>query len=144
MRSPILRFVLVLILPLLVLTGGCEKGTGKVAKKRPPEISKEALKLAKCKDDGFRLDLLGVLDTLPDDTPSAHLEQLRDWVWTALLARVAALNGEPELLAGTVRQPFPGGLPGRDPEKLDWFKKRGQGGSGWTTPSSSTCSAALT
>lgn len=59
-----------------------------------------------CKDDPFRIDLLETFDALPVDTPEAQIEQLRDWVWSTLLARLAAQRSDPELMAGTAKQPL--------------------------------------
>ena len=59
----------------------------------------------KCQGDSFRVDLLDAFQVLPDNTPDAHLDQLRDWIWSTLLARLAARSSQPELLVGLIRQP---------------------------------------
>gem|GEM_PF-4566483 len=62
--------------------------------------------LTQCQGESFKIDLLGTLDALPDDTPDAQLDQIRDWVWTTVLARIAAKSHQPELLASIARQPL--------------------------------------
>jgi hypothetical protein len=93
MRKPVLRCVLGVLLLLLPVGSWGETAPAPQA-------------LGNCQGDNFRLDLLSALDALPEDTPSAHREQLRDWIWTTLLSRIAARQAEPELLAGTLRQPL--------------------------------------
>jgi hypothetical protein len=61
---------------------------------------------AKCRGDSFRIDLLDTVKTLPDSAVDQQMDQLRDWVWTTLLARVSAQTSQPELLAGISRQPL--------------------------------------
>jgi hypothetical protein len=62
--------------------------------------------LSQCQGDAFKIDLLGTLDALPDETADAQLDQIRDWVWTTFLARIAGQSKQPELLASVAQQPL--------------------------------------
>lgn len=97
MRNPGLRCVLGC---LLLLATACKEVIPKVLLSDPPKD------FATCQGDSFQLDLLSALDALPEDTPAAHQEQIRDWIWTTLLSRISAQQSDPELLAGTIRQPL--------------------------------------
>jgi hypothetical protein len=85
---------------IVLLIGGC-KGLGK--QPRPVQAQDG---FAQCKDEAFKIDLLNVLDALPDDSAEARSEQLRDWVWRTLLARLAVRGAGPELLASVAKQPL--------------------------------------
>ena len=102
MRSSILRCLLGC---LLLLAMACSKEVipeviPKVLRSDPPRD------FAACQGDSLQLDLLSALDALPEDTPAAHQEQIRDWIWATVLSRISAQQKQPELLAGTVRQPL--------------------------------------
>jgi hypothetical protein len=97
MRS---RLTLWAICLSMLVTLGCRRGTvAGGGPENPTEFSR-------CQGDSFRIDLQGALGAMPEDTSDAHLEQLRDWVWMTLLARIARHDATPELLAGLARQPL--------------------------------------
>src|SRR6185436_5949109 len=99
MMKPVVCRVLAL---LFLVTLGCNPTKrGGSSPDLPPHDD-----FAACQGDSFRFDILGTLDALPNDTPALQQEQIRDWIWTALVSRIAARQGEPELLAGTARQPL--------------------------------------
>jgi hypothetical protein len=87
---------------------GPKKPASAPAKKSSPAPAKKPappIDFKQCQGEKFRIDLLEALDALPRDTPDAHIEQLRDWVWTTLVGRLAAKNAQPELLNALARQP---------------------------------------
>ncbi len=90
------KALFLIFLGLAVLFEGC--------KKDPVQIDSGVF--AQCQGDSFRIDLLDTTKALPDDTVDQQMDQLRDWVWTTLLARVSAQSSQPELLAGVSRQPL--------------------------------------
>ncbi|HEX6900947.1 MAG TPA: hypothetical protein VF789_14585 [Thermoanaerobaculia bacterium] len=85
-----------LVLPIF----GCKKP---LQESVPPQVRDG---FDQCQGDSFKIDLLNVLDTLPDSSVAARTEQLRDWVWRTVLARLAARGAGPELLASIARQPL--------------------------------------
>jgi hypothetical protein len=59
-----------------------------------------------CSGDSFRIDLADAQDANLGQDPEERLEQLRDWVWPVLLARLEATAGLEGLLLGTSTQPL--------------------------------------
>lgn len=55
-----------------------------------------------CRGDEFTVDYLDVLDAIPEGPLEEQKEQLRDWIWTALLGRVAAATSVANVFAGEV------------------------------------------
>lgn len=62
--------------------------------------------LDRCDGESFKIDLLNALDALPDQPADARTEQLRDWVWRTVLARLATQGSGSELLASVAKQPL--------------------------------------
>ena len=91
---------------LPVVVGVCLLITACGGSSSPPPGPPLPAGFGACQGDRFNVDLLDALEALPDDVPAAHLEQLRDWVWTTLLARLAARDGSTALLASIARQPL--------------------------------------
>jgi hypothetical protein len=56
----------------------------------PPAPRAERDPFAGCKGEKFRVDYLDTLDAIADGALAQQEEQLRDWLWTALLGRLAA------------------------------------------------------
>jgi hypothetical protein len=103
----------VLLLTLFVLTQACATaGIGRPTPVEPRRPSAEAAprprvkELSGCSGDRFRIDLLDAIEKMPDDTLDAQREQLRDWVFTATLARIAQRVGADEVLTGVADEPL--------------------------------------
>ncbi|WP_437623585.1 hypothetical protein [Sorangium sp. So ce1151] len=97
-----------LLLALVVLAAACARD-GSVAisapsvwaaAPRPPTYP-----LPPCEGDAFRIDLLDAVDAIPDDTLDAQREQLRDWIWTVTLGRIAQQTSVDDVFSGVVDQP---------------------------------------
>ncbi len=93
--------------PLLFVLAFLALILGTACAETPPEVGPPGdLGRVTCQGDGFRIDLLDALDALPEAAPAAHREQLRDWVWTALLARLAERSSKVGLLKAVAAQPL--------------------------------------
>ncbi|MDI1479253.1 hypothetical protein [Polyangium sp. y55x31] len=99
----------ILLLALFVLTQACgAPGAGKPARVGPgAAVAKvRVTELSGCSGDRFRIDLLDAIGKLPHDTLDAQREQLRDWVFTVTLGRMAARTGADEVLSGVADAPL--------------------------------------
>ncbi|WP_437758320.1 hypothetical protein [Sorangium sp. So ce1389] len=103
LRAPITVFLLVLV----VLAQACAGGSaGKPAKVGPPDAQAPRRALTGCSGESFRIDLLDAIGALPEDTLDAQREQLRDWIWTVTLGRIAQRAGADEVLASVADEPL--------------------------------------
>ncbi|WP_437667292.1 hypothetical protein [Sorangium sp. So ce1182] len=103
LRTPITVF----LLALLVLAQACAGGSaGKPAKVGPPDAQAPRRALTGCSGEPFRVDLLDAIGALPEDTLDAQREQLRDWIWTVTLGRIAQRAGADEVLASVADEPL--------------------------------------
>ncbi|XYI00853.1 hypothetical protein ACMHYB_14250 [Sorangium sp. So ce1128] len=103
LRAPIAVF----LLALLVLAQACAGGSaGKPAKVGPPDAQAPRRALTGCSGESFRIDLLDAIGALPEDTLDAQREQLRDWIWTVTLGRIAQRAGADEVLASVADEPL--------------------------------------
>ncbi|WP_437590685.1 hypothetical protein [Sorangium sp. So ce1000] len=102
-----------LLLALLVLAVACARD-GRVAVPAPSAPAERIAPAARdalvsamppCEGDAFRIDLLDAIDAIPDDTLDAQREQLRDWIWTVTLGRIARQTSVDDVFAGVVDQP---------------------------------------
>lgn len=96
-----------LLLVLVVLGLACVRGGGvptsleNVSVRRAPLASQ-----LRCEGDAFRIDLLGAIDAIPDDTLDAQREQLRDWIWMTTLGRIAPRTSVDNVFSGVMDQPL--------------------------------------
>ncbi|WP_437508801.1 hypothetical protein [Sorangium sp. So ce1099] len=96
-----------LLLALIVIAAACARD-GSVAVSAPSAPHARiapASAMPPCAGDAFRLDLLDAIDAIPDDTLDAQREQLRDWIWTVTLGRIARQTSVDDVFAGVVDQP---------------------------------------
>ncbi|MDI1442456.1 hypothetical protein [Polyangium sp. 6x1] len=103
----------ILLLALFVLTQACgAAGAGKAAvvaasaASPAPAAKVRVTELSGCSGDRFRIDLLDAIEKLPQDTLDAQREQLRDWIFTVTLGRLAERSGADEVLAGVADAPL--------------------------------------
>jgi hypothetical protein len=61
---------------------------------------------SQCSGDGFQIDLAGAQDANLGQDHEERVEQLRDWIWPVLLARLEATAGLEGLLIGSATQPL--------------------------------------
>ncbi|WP_437970904.1 hypothetical protein WMF04_17190 [Sorangium sp. So ce260] len=95
------------LLLLLALAQACGAGShGKPATVGPPDGQAPRRALTGCSGDSFRIDLLDAIGSLPDDTLDAQREQLRDWIWTVTLGRIAQRTSADEVLASVADEPL--------------------------------------
>jgi hypothetical protein len=59
-----------------------------------------------CTGDSFQIDLADLPDAELGEDPEERVEQLRDWIWPVLLARLEATAGLEGLLIGSATQPL--------------------------------------
>lgn len=59
-----------------------------------------------CTGDRYEVDLSGAVDALPGNGPDDDIEQVRDWMWASLLARLADRGPAPELLEAAAQTPL--------------------------------------
>ncbi|WP_437928351.1 hypothetical protein WMF37_03660 [Sorangium sp. So ce291] len=105
-----------LLLALVVIAAACARD-GSVAVSAPgapaaPPAARASAAppeptypLPPCEGDAFRIDLLDAIDAIPDDTLDAQREQLRDWIWTVTLGRIAQQTSVDDVFSGVVDQP---------------------------------------
>jgi hypothetical protein len=101
-----IRFVL--LLALLALVQACQGAEPKDPTSISPTSSSKASArtLTSCSGDRFSIDLLDAISALPEDTLDAQREQLRDWVWTVTLARIAQRTSAEEVLSSVADEPL--------------------------------------
>jgi hypothetical protein len=66
----------------------------------------EAPFTSQCSGDAFQIDLADVQDANLGQDAEERVEQLRDWIWPVLLARLEATAGLEGLLIGSATQPL--------------------------------------
>lgn len=98
----------VLFLALLVLAQACQgAGPKDPTSARPPDQPKARVtSLSSCNGDRFSIDVLDAVGALPDDTLDAQREQLRDWIWTVTLGRIAQRTSADDVLSGVADEPL--------------------------------------
>ncbi len=107
MKQTIKGLQAALFLALVVLGSGCvhrgdmASSLDSVSVRRAPVAS-----LLKCQSDAFRIDLLGAVEAIPDDTLDAQREQLRDWIWMTTLGRIAPRTSVDDVFSGVMDQPL--------------------------------------
>ncbi len=95
---------------LFVLTQACAATQVKQSTTPPPtktaRIAKPRVKeLVGCVGDRYQIDLLEAIVQIPDDTLDAQREQVRDWIFTTTLARIAQTKGLDEVFTGVLIEP---------------------------------------
>ncbi|HWN68689.1 MAG TPA: hypothetical protein VNM90_13725, partial [Haliangium sp.] len=75
---------------------------GLTAQAAPPAASLAT----QCSGDDFQVDLAGLEDANLAQDPEERVEQLRDWIWPVLAARLEATAGLEGLLIGSATQPL--------------------------------------
>lgn len=83
-----------LLLGLMLLGGGASGAP-----------SRSSAFSGQCRGDGFQIDIVD-LDVVRIHDPDERIEQLRDWTWRILLARLEASAGLDGLLDGNALQPL--------------------------------------
>ena len=107
MKQKIKGLQAALLLALVVLGSGCvhrgdmASSLDGVSIRRAPVTP-----LLKCQSDAFRIDLLGAVEAIPDDTLDAQREQLRDWIWMTTLGRIAPRTSVDDVFSGVMDQPL--------------------------------------
>lgn len=104
------RYLLLLL--LFVFTQACaatqvNPPTGSLAKglRTARSARTQVKQLSDCAGDRFQIDLLDAITKIPDDTLDAQREQLRDWIFTLTLARIAQTAGVDEVMTGILTEP---------------------------------------
>jgi hypothetical protein len=59
-----------------------------------------------CLGEKFEIDFLDAMEAIPDDNAEAQLDQIRDWVWTAVLGRLSIQSSDDALLSGLSDRPL--------------------------------------
>jgi hypothetical protein len=100
-----------LLLVLLVLSQACAaavvtKPTTATPGNAPREQKQRVRELTGCNGERFRIDLIDAIAAIPDDTLDAQREQLRDWIWTVTLGRIAQRTSAEEVLIGVAGEPL--------------------------------------
>jgi hypothetical protein len=59
-----------------------------------------------CRGEAFQIDLIDALSVLPIDTLEAQREQVRDWIWTVTMGRIAEETSAEAVLSGLMAEPL--------------------------------------
>lgn len=101
-----------LLLLLFVLTQACA-ATQATQATTPPTNQSPTARVAKprvkelvgCIGDRYQVDLLEAISEIPDDTLDAQREQVRDWIFTTTLGRIAQSKGLGDIFTGVLTEP---------------------------------------
>ncbi len=95
------------LLILVMLAGACSSRSAQGPQPIGTLVEKAPLLTHfECKEKEIRIDLLDAIGALPDDTLEAQREQLRDWVWTVILGKLAGQSSVDDVFEGVVDQPI--------------------------------------